>query len=106
MRLPPSVHVVLAPSRIAGTGIGVLAAATVALTLGIPLRPLLQLLLVVAVVAWVGWVFPAGASRRGRFAVTEVRVAPALGPGGGPGDGRLGAGRPRPRPPRGAVATP
>ena len=32
--MPPSVHVVLAPSRIAGVGIGLLAAGTLMLVLG------------------------------------------------------------------------
>jgi hypothetical protein len=95
MRLPPSVHVALAPSRIAGMGIGVLAAATVALALGIPLQPLLQLLLVAAAVVWAGWSFRVDALRRGRFAVTEVRLAPDLVLVACMGDSRLVAGHVR-----------
>jgi len=95
MRLPPSVHVVLAPSRVAGAGIGVLAAATVALTIGLPLQPLLQMALIAGVVAWAGWSFHVDALRRGRFAVTEVRLAPDLVLVACMGDGRLVAGHVR-----------
>jgi hypothetical protein len=95
MRLPPSVHVVLGPSRVAGAGIGILAAATVALTIGLPLQPLVQLPLVVAVVAWASWSFQADALHRGRFAVSEVRLAPDLVLVACMGDGRLAAGHVR-----------
>jgi hypothetical protein len=78
MRMPPSVHVVLAPSRVAGTGIGLLGAASVALTICLPLHPLLQMALIAAIVAWTGWSFHVDALHRGRFAVTEVRLAPDL----------------------------
>ena len=40
MRLPPSVHVVLAPSRHAGALIGVLATATIAIIVAMPLHTL------------------------------------------------------------------
>ena len=92
MRLPPSVHVVLLPSRIAGACIGVLAAATIALTIAIPLEPLLQAALVAANVVWAGWSFQVDALHRGRFAVTEARLAPDLMLVACMGDGRLVAG--------------
>ncbi len=95
MRRPPSVHVVLSPSRIAGAGIGVLAAATIALTIALPLQPLLQLGLSAAVVAWAGWSFHVDALHRGRFAVTDVRLAPDLILVVCMGDGRLVAGHVR-----------
>jgi hypothetical protein len=78
MRMPPSVHVVLKPSRIAGAALGVLAAATIALTLAMPLEPWLQALLVAAVATWAGGSFQVDALHRGRQAVTEIRVAPDL----------------------------
>jgi toxin CptA len=78
MRRPPSVHVVLSPSRIAGAGIGVLAAATIALTIALPLQPLVQLAMSAAVVVWAGWSFHVDALHRGRIAVTDVRLAPDL----------------------------
>ena len=93
--MPPSVHVVLAPSRIAGAGIGVLAAATLALTIALPLQALLQVALIAGVVAWAGWSFRVDALHRGRFAVTEVRLAPDLFVVACMGDGRLVAGQVR-----------
>ncbi|HQR12177.1 MAG TPA: hypothetical protein PLW68_12700 [Casimicrobiaceae bacterium] len=92
MRLPPSVHVVLSPSRIAGVGIGVLAAATLASTAALPIHPLLQAIAVALVVAWAAWSFEVDALQRSRFAVTEVRVAPDLVLVACMGDGRLVAG--------------
>ena len=95
MRMPPSVHVVLSPSRIAGTGIGLLAVATIALTIALPLQPLPQIAMIAAVVAWAGWSFHVDALHRGRFAVTEVRLAPDLILVACMGDGRLVAGHVR-----------
>jgi hypothetical protein len=95
MRMPPSVHVVLAPSRVAGTGIGILAVATVALIIVLPLRPLVQMAVMAAVVVWAGWSFHVDALHRGRFAVTEVRLAPDLILVACMGDGRLVAGHVR-----------
>ena len=92
MRLPPSVHVVLAPSRIAGASIGVLAVATVALILVMPLTTPWQILLIVGIVAWAGWSFRIDALHRGRFAVSELRLAPDLILVACMGDGRLVAG--------------
>ena len=93
--MPPAVHVVLAPSRIAGAGIGVLAAATIALTIALPLETPLQVALITTAVAWAGWSFRVDALHRGRFAVTEVRVAPDLLVVACMGDGRLVAGQVR-----------
>ena len=90
--MPPSVHVVLAPSRIAGAGIGVLAAATIALTLILPLESGLQAVLVAAVATWAGGSFHVAALHRGRRAVTEIRVAPDLMLVACMGDGQLVAG--------------
>ena len=92
MRMPPSVHVVLAPSRVAGAGIGVLAAATIALTLAMPLEPWLQAVLVIALVAWAVTAFHVDALHRGHRAVTEIRVAPDLMLVACMGDGHLVAG--------------
>ena len=95
MRMPPSVHVVLSASRIAGTGIGLLTVATIALTISLPLQPLVQMAIIAAVVAWAGWSFHVHALHRGRFAVTEVRLAPDLILVACMGDGRLVAGHVR-----------
>ena len=92
MRRPPSVHVVLWPSRIAGAGIGVLAAATIALTIALPLQPLVHLATIAAIAAWAAWSFRVDALHRGRFAVTELRLAPDLILLVCMGDGRLVAG--------------
>jgi hypothetical protein len=92
MRMPPSVHVVLSPSRIAGAGIGLLAASTVALIVVLPLEPWQQASLIVAVVAWAAAAFHVSALHRGRFAVTEVRLAPDLTLVACMGDGHLVAG--------------
>ncbi len=93
--MPPSVHVILAPSRIAGAGIGLLAVATVALILAMPLPTVLQMALIAAVVAWAGWSFRIDALHRGRFAVSELRLAPDLILVACMGDGRLVAGHVR-----------
>ena len=95
MRLPPSVHVVLSPSRIAGACIGISAVATIALSLALPLEPLVQISMTAAIVAWAGWTFQVDALRRGRFAVAEVRLAPDLILVACMGDGLLIAGHVR-----------
>jgi len=93
--MPPSVHVVLAPSPIAGAGIGLLAASTVALIVGLPLEPWLQALMILAVVTWAAATFHVSALHRGPLAVTEARVAPDLMLVACMGDGRLIAGHVR-----------
>src|SRR4029077_15846713 len=95
MRMPPSVHVVLAPSRIAGMGVGLLAASTVALIVVLPLEPWLQALMIAAVVTWAAGTFHVAALHRGRFAVTELRLAPDLMLVACMSDGRLVAGHVR-----------
>jgi hypothetical protein len=95
MRLPPSVHVVLGSSRTAGMLIGALAAATLALIVAMPLHALLQMTSIAAVVAWAGWAFHGVAVRRGRFAITELHLAPDLILVACMGDGRLVAGHVR-----------
>ena len=95
MRIPPPVHVVLSPSLVAGAATGVLAAANIALTIALPLDWLLQATLIAAAAAWAGWSFHVDALRRGRYAVTEVRLAPDLILVACMGDGRLVAGHVR-----------
>jgi hypothetical protein len=95
MRLPPSVHVVLAPSLHAGICIGVGAVATIALTIALPVEAPLKAALVAALAAWSCWSFHIDALHRGRFAVTELRLAPDLILVACMGDGRLVAGHVR-----------
>ncbi|MEO8508006.1 MAG: protein YgfX [Betaproteobacteria bacterium] len=95
MRLPPSVHVVLGPSRLVGAAIGVAALATLAIVLALPLPAWQQSALFVLVAGWALLVFRAVALRRGAFAVTELRLAPDLVLVVHMGDGRLVAGHVR-----------
>jgi hypothetical protein len=95
MRLPPSVHVFLGPSRILGAGIGVAALATVGLLLVLPLPVLLQAAPCAGVVVWSLAALRVVALRRGGSAVTELRVAPDLTMVVRLGDGRLVAGHVR-----------
>jgi hypothetical protein len=75
MRLPPSVHVELGPSRIAGAGIGALAIATLAVVLALPLAAWIQSAVTVGVVAWAYSAFRVVALRRGLAAVAAVTLA-------------------------------
>ncbi len=95
MRLPPSVHVVLGPSRIAGAGIGLAGLGTIAVVFMLPVAGWLQALGMLAVLAWVAAVFRIVALRRGAFAITEARLAPDLVLVVHMGDGRLVAGHVR-----------
>jgi hypothetical protein len=95
MRLPPSVHVVLGPSRIVGVAIGVASLATLAVVLALPLPAWQQSALCVLVAGWALVVFRVVALRRGAFAVTELRLAPDLVLVVHMGDGRLVAGHVR-----------
>lgn len=92
MRLPPSVHVVLGPSRVVGAAIGVAALGTLAIIFLLPADGWQQVLAVLAVLAWVAVTFWIVALRRGRFAITELRLAPDLVLVVHMGDGRLVAG--------------
>lgn len=95
MRLPPSVHVVFAPSRIVGAGIGVAALATLAIVFLLPMDAWLQFIAAFAVLAWAAAAFRIVALRRTRFATTELRLAPDLVLVVRMGDGRLVAGHVR-----------
>jgi hypothetical protein len=95
MRLPPSVHVVLGPSRMVGAAIGVAALATLAVVLALPLPAWQQSALCVLVAGWALVVFRVVALRRGAFAVTELRLAPDLVLVVHMGDGHLVAGHVR-----------
>jgi toxin CptA len=95
MRLPPSVHVVLGPSRIVGAVIGLAGLATIVIVFLLPVDGGLQALGVLAVLAWVAAVFWVVALRRSRFAITELRLAADLVLVVHMGDGRLVAGHVR-----------
>ncbi len=92
MRLPPSVHVVLKPSRTVALGVGIAALGTVGVALALPLPWWQQLSAVVAIAAWAFDALRVVAVRRGRRAVSEVRLAPDLILVATMGDGRLVAG--------------
>ena len=93
--LPPSVHVVLGPSRIAGAAIGVATLATLVIVLILPLAGWQHAALCSLVLGW-AWVgFTLVALRRTRDAVTELRLAPDLMLVVHRGDGRLIAGHVR-----------
>jgi len=95
MRLPPSVHVVLGPSRIVGAAIGVAALATLTIVFLLPVDPWQQALAMLAVLAWAAVTFWVVALRRSRYAITELRLAPDLVLVANMGDGRLVAGHVR-----------
>jgi hypothetical protein len=78
MRLPPSVHVVVGPSRIAGAGIGIAALATLAVVLVLPAPAWQQSALCAGVVGWALFAFRVVALRRGADSITELRLAPDL----------------------------
>jgi hypothetical protein len=95
MRLPPSVHVVLHASRIAGAAIGVAALATLVVVLILPLPAWQHAVACAIVLAWAWIAFHVVALRKGPYAVTEVRLAPDLVLVVHRGDGRLTAGHVR-----------
>jgi len=78
MRLPPSVHVVLGPSRIVGVGVGLAALAVLAVVFALPLPAWQQGAVTLAVLAWAARAFVVVALRRSPRAVTELRLAPDL----------------------------
>lgn len=75
MVLPPTVIVVPGASRSAGVLLGLMAAATAAVVVALPLPTWLQSGLIVALALWTTHVFQRVALRRGAWAVTEVRLA-------------------------------
>jgi toxin CptA len=95
MPKPPSVHVVLGPSRAVGAAIGVATLATSCVVLILPLPSWLHGAACALLLAWAWVLFQVLALRRGPFAVTEVRLAPDLVLVVNRGDGRLTAGHVR-----------
>ena len=75
MRLPPTVHVVLRPSRTVGAGLGVAALATLAVVLALPWPAWAQAAAAAGVLAWAAFAFRRHALLRGAGAVTELRLA-------------------------------
>ena len=92
---PPSVHVVLGPSRITGAAIGVATLATLAVVLVLPLPAWQHAMVCALVLAWAWLAFHVVALRKGPHAVTEVRLAHDLVLVVHRGDGRLVAGHVR-----------
>jgi hypothetical protein len=78
MRLPPSVHVVLGPSRFVGAGIGVATLATLVIVLLLPLAGWQHAALCGLVLAWWYVAFRYAAVRRAPDAIGELRLAPDL----------------------------
>ena len=95
MRMSPSVHVVLGPSRCVGAVIGVATLTTLVVVLTLPWDGWLHFIACLAVLTWAGVAFHVVALRRGRWAVTELRLAPDLVLVVHRGDGRLIAGHVR-----------
>lgn len=94
-QLPPSVHVVLQPSRIAGAAVGVATLATLVMVLLVPLAGWQHAALCGLVLGW-GWVgFALVALRKTRDAVTEIWLTANLLLVVRRGDGRLVAGHVR-----------
>jgi hypothetical protein len=78
MHLPPSVHVVLGPSRVIGAGIGVATLATLIVVLLLPLAGWQHAVTCALVLAWSYAAFRYAAVRRAPDAITELRLAPDL----------------------------
>ena len=95
MRLPPTVHAVLGPSRIVGVAVGLAALGLLAVVLAMPVTAWQQGAATLAVLVWATRVFVVVALRRGPRAVTEIRLAPDLVLVVHHGDGRLVAGHVR-----------
>src|SRR5689334_3327508 len=95
MHLPPSVHVVLGPSRIIGAGIGVATLATLVIVLLLPFAPWQHALLCALVLAWSYAAFRYAAVRRAFDAINEMWLAPDLVLVVHRNDGRLVAGHVR-----------
>lgn len=75
MVLPPAVIVIPGASRSAGVLLGLMAVATAAVVVALPLPPWLQSGLIVVLALWTAEVFRRVALRRGAQAVTEVRLS-------------------------------
>ncbi len=95
MHLPPSVHVVLSPSRWAAIGIGGFALCTIAVVLALPVAAWGKAVTIVAIAAWGVVAVRTDALHRSSFAVTELRLAPDLVLVVCMSDGRLVAGHVR-----------
>jgi hypothetical protein len=95
MRLPPSVHIALGPSPIVGAAVGIVALGTLAIVFLLPADAWQQAGAVLVVLTWAAAIFWVVALRRGRFAITELRLAPDLVLVVHRGDGRLVAGHVR-----------
>jgi len=78
MRLPPSVHVALGPSRIVGVAVGLAALAVLAVAFALPLAAWQHGAVTLAVLVWASRTFVVVALRRSPGAVTELRLAPDL----------------------------
>lgn len=75
MRLPPTVHVVLQPSRTVGIAIGIASFASLAIALALDLPAWQHVAIATCVLAWAALAFRRHALLRGRSAVNQVRVA-------------------------------
>jgi hypothetical protein len=95
MRLPPTVHVVLRPSRIAGAAIGLGALGTLTLVFMLPAAPWQHAMASIAIFGWALVAFRRHALRLGNEAVGELRLAPDLVLVACLADGRLVAGHVR-----------
>lgn len=95
MPRPPTVHVVLGPSRTLGAAIGVATLATLSVVLCLPLPGWLHGAMCALLLAWAWAAFHVVALRRGPYAVTELRLAPDLLLVVCRGDGALAAGHVR-----------
>jgi hypothetical protein len=95
MRLPPTVHVSLGPSRTAGVAIGVATLATSVVVLLLPLEPWQHGAVCAVVLAWAWVAFERIAVRSTPDAVVQLRLAPNLLIVVTRGDGRLVAGHVR-----------
>jgi hypothetical protein len=76
MRLPPTVHVELGPSPLAGIATGLAAFAAFAVILAVPVDGAWQAVAGTLVLVWAAWTFGSVALRRGGRAVTALRLAP------------------------------
>ena len=95
MRLPPTVHVSLGPSRAAGAVIGAMTLATLVVVLQLPLVPWQHAAVCAIVLAWAWVAFERLAVRATPDAIVQLRLAPNLHIVVTRGDGRLVAGHVR-----------